>query len=131
MPLLILDSSTKRDVSIKIVVASGLEKENHELEILQHLQTDRLHHHPGRRCVAQVFDSFFHEGPNGRHLCVVMELFGPSVSWVAERSKNYRLRASLALSVSDQVLEAVDYLHRCGVVHGGEGNPLRGVCSCV
>ena len=34
---LILDSSTQRDVAIKIVVANKPETQNHELEILQHV----------------------------------------------------------------------------------------------
>ena len=131
MPLLILDPSTQRYVSIKIVVASGLETQNHELEILHHLQANSLHSHPGHSSVAQLLDSFFHEGPNGRHLCVVLELLGPKVSWVAEKSQNYRLGADLARRVSGHVTEAVAYLHSCGVVHGGERSPLRGVCAQV
>ncbi|KAI0104252.1 kinase-like domain-containing protein [Nemania sp. FL0031] len=110
------DHVAQRDVSIKIVVASGSGTQNHELEILQHLQADDLDSHPGRRNVTQLLDSFFHEGPNGRHLCVVLELLG--VSWVAENSQNCRLKADFARRVSGHVAEAVAYLHSRGVAHG-------------
>ena len=121
-PLLILDFSTQRDVSIKIVVANLSDKHNHELEILEHLHASNLHSHPGRSSITQLLDSFFHEGPNGRHLCVVLELLGPNLSWVAENSQNYRLKADLARQISGRIVEAVAYLHSCGVVHGGKNN---------
>jgi serine/threonine-protein kinase SRPK3 len=124
MPFLILDPSTQRGVSIKIVVASGSETQNHELEILQHVQANDLHSHPGRSSITQLLDSFFHEGPNGRHLCIVLGLLGPRVSWVAEKSQNYRLKADLARRVSGHIVEAVAYLHSCGVAHGGEDSSL-------
>lgn len=75
--------------------------------------------HPGRKHVSHLLDSFYHEGPNGRHLCVVLEWLGPKVSSVAERCPNYRLDGNLARRVSRQLLLAVDYLHSCGVAHGG------------
>ncbi|KAJ8110712.1 hypothetical protein ONZ43_g5805 [Nemania bipapillata] len=112
------DHVTQRDVSIKIVVASGPETQDHELEILRHLQANDLHSHPGRSNVTQLLDFFSHEGPNGRHLCLVLELLGPRVSWVAEKSQNYRLNADLARRVSGHVAEAVAYLHSRGVAHG-------------
>jgi hypothetical protein len=120
MSFLILDSSTQRFVSIKIVVASESKNTNHELEILQHLQANDPHSHPGRSNVTQLLDSFFHEGPNGRHLCVVLELLGPTLFRVAEQSQNHRLKADLARRVSGHVVKAVAYLHSCGVAHGGE-----------
>ncbi|KAK4247353.1 kinase-like domain-containing protein [Corynascus novoguineensis] len=112
------DHVTQRHVSIKIVVANGSEPQNHEVEILRHVQANDLHSHPGRRSVTQLLDSFFHEGPNGRHLCVVLELLGPRLSWLAEKSQNYRLKADLARRVSARIVEALAYLHSCGVAHG-------------
>ncbi|KAH6845666.1 kinase-like domain-containing protein [Chaetomium sp. MPI-CAGE-AT-0009] len=109
---------TQRHVSIKIVVANGVETQSHELEILHHLRASGLHSHPGRSSITQLLDLFFHDGPNGRHLCVVMGLLGPSVFWVAEKSQNYRIKADLARHVSARIVEAVAYLHSCGVAHG-------------
>lgn len=126
MSSLILDSSTHRIVSIKVVVASESTEKNHELKILQHLQANNnSYSHPGCSHVTQLLDSFFHEGPNGRHLCVVLELLGPTLFQVAERSQNYRLKADLARHVSGQIVKAVAYLHSCGVVHGGEHTSLN------
>ncbi|KAL2194721.1 kinase-like domain-containing protein [Corynascus similis CBS 632.67] len=112
------DHATERNVSIKIVVANGSETQNHELKILQHLQASDIHSHPGRSSVPQLLDSFFHEGPNGQHLCVVLEVLGPRVSWLAEHSRNYRLNPNLSRRISRRVVEAVAYLHSCGVAHG-------------
>ncbi|KAF3022998.1 hypothetical protein E8E14_010776 [Neopestalotiopsis sp. 37M] len=112
------DHITQRFVSIKIVVASESKNTNHELEVLQHLQANDPHSHPGRSNVAQLLDSFFHEGPNGRHLCVVLELLGPTLFRVAEQSQNGRLKADLARRVSGHIVKAVAYLHSCGVAHG-------------
>ncbi len=126
-PLLILDSSSQRDVSIKIVVASGSDTQSHELEILQHLQASDLR---SIQVAAESCTFWTHSitrGPNGRHLCVVLELLGTRVSWVADQSQNYRLKADLARRVSGRFVEAVAYLHSCGVVHGGECSSLRGV----
>ncbi len=118
-------------MSIKIVVASLSDKQNHELEILEHLHANDLPSHPGRSGVTQLLDSFFHEGPNGRHLCVVLELLGPSVSWVGEKSKSYRLTADFARRVSGRIVEAVAYLHSRGIVHGGKQRLMRGVDAAV
>ncbi|KAK3299504.1 kinase-like domain-containing protein [Chaetomium fimeti] len=112
------DHLTQRHVSIKIVVANGLETQSHELRMLRHVQASDLHSHPSRSCVPQILDSFFHDGPNGRHLCVVLELLGPSLSWITKKSRIYRIKADLARRVAARIVEAVAYLHSCGVAHG-------------
>lgn len=101
-----------------MVVSSNSESQNRELEILQHIKEKGDPNHPGHKHVSQILDSFCHEGPNG-HLCIVMEVLGPKVSSVTDRCTNYRLDGHLARRVSKQLLLAVDYLHSCGVAHGG------------
>ncbi|KAK6198454.1 hypothetical protein LQW54_010283 [Pestalotiopsis sp. IQ-011] len=119
MSFLMLDSSTAGAVSIKVVDASESTKKNHELEVLEHLQAnDNRDSHPGSSNVAQLLDSFVHEGPNGQHLCVVMELLGPTLPQVAQISPECRLKAHLVRHVSGQIVKAVAYLHSCGVTHG-------------
>lgn len=108
-----------RNVSIKIVVAHKSGKLDHELHILTYLKQSNTSH-PGYKHIIPLLDFFYHVGPNGRHLCLVFNVLGPSTSSIAERGPNYRLDGHLARDVSAQVLLAVDYLHTSGIVHGGE-----------
>ena len=107
-------------MSIKVVVASKSEAPNRELQILQSVQETSDSSHPGRMHVSQLLDWFYHDGPNGRHLCIVLELLGPQLSAVAEKCQNYRLDGNLARRVSRQLLYATSYLHSRGVAHGGK-----------
>lgn len=109
----------KTNVSIKIVVAEHSHEHNHELEILQAINQNGDPAHPGHKHVSHLLNSFYHEGPNGRHLCLVLELLGPKISEIAEARPNYRLEGRLARRISSQLLFAVDYIQACGVAHGG------------
>ncbi|EHK40492.1 hypothetical protein TRIATDRAFT_231146, partial [Trichoderma atroviride IMI 206040] len=112
------DEENKTNVSIKIVVAEQSHNHNHELEILQAIKRNGDPAHPGHRHVSHLLNSFYHEGPNGRHLCIVLELLGPKTSSIAEMQPNYRLEGQIARRISSQLLFAVDYLRACGVAHG-------------
>ena len=74
---------------------------------------------PGRNHVPELFDCFEVQGPNGVHQCVVMELLGPSMASLAESYAANRLPGDIACKVARQVVQAVAYMHRMGVVHGG------------
>lgn len=101
------------------MVAEQSHKDNHELEILQAIKQNGDPAHPGHKHVSHPLNSFYHEGPNGRHLCIVLELLGPKTSSIAEELPNYRFGGRLARRISSQLLFAVDYLRVCGVAHGG------------
>lgn len=109
----------ERYVAIKVVFARRSEAGNLELHILRRFADDGDPDHPGYKHISRLLDSFYHEGPNGRHLCIVTELLGPAVSCVADRSLDCRLDGSLARQVSQQLLHATRYLHSCGIAHGG------------
>ncbi|KAF8542412.1 kinase-like domain-containing protein [Trichophaea hybrida] len=111
------DLVEERNVSIKVVVAEKPEKICHELQILKHLATSRSDS-PGRKYVLHLLDSFYVTGPNGQHLCIVLDVLGPGCSRVAERSRNNRLSGAQARKVSKQLLMAVNFLHESGVAHG-------------
>ncbi|KAF2110989.1 kinase-like domain-containing protein [Lophiotrema nucula] len=112
------DHQNHCNVSIKVVVANKSDAQHGELEILDHIKANGDPQHPGRKHIMQLMESFHHDGPNGRHLCVVSELLGPKTTTVAEKCQNHRLGSRLARRVSQQLLLAVDYLHSCGVAHG-------------
>ena len=113
-------TSDQRNVTIKIVVASKSDEASREVAILRALKERGDPAHPGHKHVAHLIDSFYHEGPNGRHLCVVLGLLGSKISFFTQDDPKKRLDGDLTRSISRQILLAVDYLHSAGVAHGGE-----------
>lgn len=73
------------------------------------------------RCFTRLLESFKVSGPNGTHNCLVTELVGPSVARVLRACSVFgeTLRPDTVLRASRRVLQAVDFSHRAGVVHGG------------
>jgi serine/threonine protein kinase len=73
------------------------------------------------RYIVQLLDRFTHQGPNGRHLCLVFELLGPSVDAVVQdyNDGGDRLDAETILKISGQLLEAISFMHGFGFAHGG------------
>ena len=65
---------------------------------------------------ARIFEI---DGPNGRHLCLVLPVLGPCA---ADLSYNLdsRLRPSLARKVAYQTAKALSNLHSQGLTHGGQ-----------
>ena len=102
-------------MAIKVVIAEKSTPENRELMVLHHLENTRSAYHPGYKHVLQMLDEFYIYGPNGKHLCIVSHVLGPSAVYFAD---NHRANEQLARSVSRQLLLAVGYLHEAGVVHG-------------
>lgn len=75
--------------------------------------------------IVQLLDSFSHQGPNGIHQCLVFELLGPSVDMVLAdyREGQDALDSETILSMSRQLLKAVQFIHSTGMCHGGK-NPF-------
>jgi serine/threonine-protein kinase SRPK3 len=59
------------------------------------------------------------KGPNGRHLCLVLPVFGPSASQLSS-GFTARLKPRLSRRASYQVTKAVAGLHAQGRCHGGK-----------
>lgn len=68
--------------------------------------------------VVELLDSFEHEGPNGRHVCLAFELLGKSLLSLVKRF-NYRgVPIPLIKVIARQILEGLDYSHSvCGIIH--------------
>lgn len=73
------------------------------------------------RCFARLLNCFRVTGPNGTHNCLVTELLGPTVDEILETFKehNLTLRPDTVLRASQQLLDAVDFIHQAGIAHGG------------
>jgi serine/threonine protein kinase len=84
----------------------------------------------GARCSAgsvpnhtvQLLDHFVHEGPNGSHTCLVLELLGPSLNSVVRQylGREHHIPVKTIFKYSMQILQAVEFLRSSGMAHGGE-----------
>ncbi|KAF8877562.1 kinase-like domain-containing protein [Gymnopilus junonius] len=104
--------------ALKVLTGLGSSApELHELEYLQRIRDSSLTH-PGHSHVVQLLDHFYYRGPNGRHLCLVMDVMGQDMSSFARRCKYRRLPANLVRVISRQLLLGLDYLHQeCDIIH--------------
>lgn len=115
---LVLDGTTQTYASLKII-AAGRSESAIELAVLQHLEATFNADEEGSTHVIRMFDHFVHDGPNGRHQCVVGEVLGPSLSsriepfWDSEI-----LPGDIARRLIGQIALGVQYLHKRGVAHG-------------
>lgn len=68
-------------------------------------------------CCSFIFwQTFLAEGPNGRHLALVLRVSEPSVSQIT--GWHIRIREGLARKIAIQVTKGLAYLHSKGVCHG-------------
>lgn len=115
---LVYDSILSRLAALKVVVAEINEASN-ELRILQRLATIPAKH-DGQRHLRKLTDYFFHDGPNGRHQCLVFEVEGVSVPTFGPRyGGDARLPGRLAWQLSKQITLALECLHSNDIAHGG------------
>ncbi|TDL23733.1 kinase-like protein [Rickenella mellea] len=71
----------------------------------------------GYRHVCQLLDDFTHEGPNGNHICLVLEAMNLSVLDIY-RSIPGAMAIPLLKRISKHVLLALQYLHEeCDIIH--------------
>ncbi|KAL8912724.1 MAG: hypothetical protein Q9172_007454 [Xanthocarpia lactea] len=121
------DTRHLRYVAIKIKKAKD-SIENSELSIMHHLSqqtgADSTSAH-----VITLLDHFYCQGPNGTHLCLVLEPMGASVADMLEelpQNKVARLRFGyvsrypkwMAKRVLTHILRGIAFLHLRGVIHG-------------
>jgi serine/threonine-protein kinase SRPK3 len=97
----------------------------YELDILKHIgQTDTSH--PGYKHVVHLLNSFVHKGPNGNHLCLVLQLMGQTVLSLQQCFPNKQLPVDIGRQIAEQILHALDWLHySCGIIHTGMLNEYK------
>lgn len=68
--------------------------------------------------VATLHDSFFHTGPNGRHMCMVFSMLGCNLLSVI-KAYNYRgIPIPVVKKMIKGVAKGLDFLHRkCKIIH--------------
>jgi serine/threonine protein kinase len=70
------------------------------------------------------------DGPNGRHLCLVLPVLGPSASQLSKGIFS-RITPSLSRRASYQVARALADLHAQGFGHGGESPLCLNACLAI
>lgn len=70
------------------------------------------------RYVATLHDSFFHSGPNGKHMCMVFSMLGCNLLSVI-KAYNYRgIPMPVVKKMVKGVAKGLDFLHRkCNIIH--------------
>jgi len=97
-------------VALKILKSDKSTKENTELTILRHDQ---------KSSVVQCFGDFWIQSPNGCHLCIVMEVTGPSITEYFDTLWTGKLDSDTAIDLSLQCVKVLKTLHDLEYVHGG------------
>lgn len=120
------EPSRRSFVSIKVksASASGSGPDNDpEVIKLRKLESHYLEGQQDRpRTFVRLLDCFVHEGPNGKHNCLVTELLGPALRDVISLYNEMEqvFRPDTILRSSRQLFEAIDFAHQAGLVHGGK-----------
>ncbi|KAI1346496.1 kinase-like domain-containing protein [Xylaria sp. FL0043] len=69
--------------------------------------------------IAVPLDSFWVQGPNGRHLCLVMQLYGFPVSdWRRDQDDIDPSTKEKSTEICGQITQALAFLHEKGLCHG-------------
>ena len=77
-------------------------------------------HHPGRPFVLSPLTGFYIDGPNGRYLCLVSEVVGPSILEVNNAAEFGMIPIDAAHNITAQLALGLSHIHSCGIVHGGQ-----------
>ena len=103
--------SLSRHVAIKIKI-SEQRHDNKEVKILEKLASGPAGY-PGRYGITQLQDHFELVGPNGRHLCLVLEALGSCL----QRGK---YSPEGPWYIAKQLVQTIAYCHAAGIIHGSK-----------
>ena len=73
----------------------------------------------------KLIRTFWHRGPNGNHLCLVLELAGPKIEDFMKHHPGRKFTLAEMQKVALATTTALGYLHAEGYVHGGEQFHLK------
>lgn len=81
----------------------------HEIEILSAIAAGDS---SNNKSVVRLIDHFRHVGPNGQHLCMVLEFLGDSLLRLIKYNRYKGLEMQRVKEICKCILTALDYLHR-------------------
>ncbi|KAJ6031596.1 hypothetical protein N7540_002328 [Penicillium herquei] len=113
------DIHKSRYVAIKIGLAWLVKLQMDEVSIMKRVRDHLISDHPGKNHVVELLDDFIHDGPNGSHVCIVTKPLGRHVEMVlSDFDLDNPAPYLFCRTISIQALQALDYLHQQGVMHG-------------
>ncbi|KAL8240457.1 hypothetical protein R6Q59_013812 [Mikania micrantha] len=86
----------------------------HEIEILSTITENDP---KTEKCVVQLVDHFKHRGPNGQHLCMVLEFLGDSILHLIRFNRYKGINLIRFRGIHRCILTGLDYLHREHILH--------------
>ncbi|KAI9319929.1 kinase-like domain-containing protein [Dichotomocladium elegans] len=113
------DTIAARHVALKIVKSADhfTESALEEVKLLEAVKKSDPQA-GGWKYVAQMLDSFYHTGPNGKHVCMTFEVLGESLLSLIKRYRYRGIPTPIVKRITKQILLGLDYLHReCGIIH--------------
>jgi hypothetical protein len=92
-----------------------------EVEILERIKESSSKDPVAAAFVLGLLDHFEHSGPNGTHLCLVLELMWQDVLGFLEGYRDLGLekRYPLVRKISKQLVQGLRFIHSCGIIHNG------------
>jgi len=70
------------------------------------------------KCVVHLFDHFILRGPNGKHVCMVMEVMGENLLSLLKKYDYKGLPLDLVRVIAKDILTGLDYIHReLNIIH--------------
>lgn len=112
-------SDTPSYVAIKIIVANETGKDSRELLLAAQMNQEGIDQIPARRNLCLPLKQFTSQSPNGTHTCLVYPVLGPMVRHARDIFEEEDNTVEMLQNVSRQVVEALAFLHSCGICHAG------------
>lgn len=111
------DESLQRLVALKICTADASPREFEMLSLLNHM-SDR--DEDALKMMPTLLNMFHIHGPHGTHMCLVTDASRCSLALAKRRAHYSPLMLPVARAIAVQLILTVAYLHRKGIVHGGQ-----------
>ncbi|KAI3956212.1 hypothetical protein MKW98_008730 [Papaver atlanticum] len=111
------DTKSSKFVALKIQksAAEFAEAALHEIQVLSAIANGNP---SDSKCVIRLIDQFKHSGPNGQHLCMVLEFLGDSLLRLIKHNRYKGLPLNKVRELCKSILMGLDYLHReLGIIH--------------
>ncbi|KAJ0967776.1 hypothetical protein J5N97_024693 [Dioscorea zingiberensis] len=114
---LAFDTHCNRFVALKIQksAAEFAQAALHEIELLSAIAEGDP---SNSKCIVQLVDHFKHVGPNGQHLCLVIEFLGDSLLRLIRYNRYRGIGLNNVRDICMSILVGLDYLHKeLGIIH--------------
>ncbi|XVF16037.1 hypothetical protein REPUB_Repub09cG0207100 [Reevesia pubescens] len=111
------DTQSSKYVALKIQKSAQqfAQAALHEIEILSFIADADP---SNSKCVVRLIDHFKHTGPNGQHLCMVLEFLGDSLLRLIRFNRYKGIELNKVREICKCILIGLDYLHReLGIIH--------------